>query len=154
LHFGPGDILEFPTVESLIAALDSRTEQRDAQAQPEEDLSKIYANALEIRPDEAFLPFPLTDIQHAYWVGRNAGNNSGNVAAHAYEEFECADLDLARLEQALNTLIAQHDMLRAVITHDGMQRVLPQVPRYIINTNDFSQLKPKDAATRLADLRK
>ncbi|HBR0883715.1 TPA: amino acid adenylation domain-containing protein [Klebsiella pneumoniae] len=153
LHFGPGDILEFPTVESLLAALDSRTEQRDAQAQPEEDLSKIYANALEIRPDEAFLPFPLTDIQHAYWVGRNAGNNSGNVAAHAYEEFECADLNLARLEQALNTLIAQHDMLRAVITHDGMQRVLPQVPRYIININDFSQLKPKDAATRLADLR-
>lgn len=153
LHFGPGDILEFPTVESLLAALESRAGQRDAAAQPEEDLASIYASALEIRPDEAFLPFPLTDIQHAYWVGRNAGNNSGNVAAHAYEEFECADLDLARLEQALNALIAQHDMLRAVMTHDGMQRVLPHVPRYIIDTNDFSQLKPKDAVAQLTALR-
>ncbi|MDB5046752.1 MAG: amino acid adenylation protein, partial [Deinococcus sp.] len=35
-------------------------------------------------PAHAFDPFPLTDIQHAYWLGRTDGLELGGVGAHVY----------------------------------------------------------------------
>jgi amino acid adenylation domain-containing protein len=79
-----------------------------------------------------FAPFPLTDIQLAYWLGRRPDFVLSGPC-HVYWEF-AADrpLDPARLEDALNRLIGTHDMLRAVVGADGTQRVLPEVPRYRI----------------------
>lgn len=73
--------------------------------------------------------FPLTEIQTAYWIGRQS-SVLGGVGCHAYREFRLADLDLKRLERAWNQLIKRHGMLRAVFTNDGQQKILPQVPQY------------------------
>ena len=90
--------------------------------------------APKLTPDSAhrFEPFPLTPLQQAYWVGRGAGLMVGNVAGHVYFEIESDTLDLLRLEQAWNKLVLRHDSLRMVISPDGMQRVLPEVPWYRI----------------------
>ena len=69
-------------------------------------------------------PFPLTDIQQAYLVGRAAELELGKVGCHAYREFDCTSVDLPRLEQAWNRLVARHPMLRAAFSADGTQRVL------------------------------
>ncbi|MDP9835682.1 amino acid adenylation domain-containing protein [Neorhizobium huautlense] len=82
--------------------------------------------------------FPLTDIQRAYWLGRETHFELGGTAAHGYIEARCDDLDIDRLEDALNATIAAHPMLRAVIGADGMQRVLDDVPRFRIDHADFS----------------
>lgn len=87
-----------------------------------------------VEPDEqaGFQPFPLTDIQQAYWVGRRGGGfQLGNIAAHGYMEVEVQNASLPRLEQTFNQLIARHPMLRAVVQADGMQRVLQDVPQYV-----------------------
>ncbi|MBE7245326.1 MAG: AMP-binding protein, partial [Actinomycetospora chiangmaiensis] len=76
--------------------------------------------------------FPLTEIQHAYWVGRTDALNLGGVACHVYFEWLLDTLETERLEEAWNRLVARHGMLRAVITPDGRQRILPHVPRYRI----------------------
>ena len=69
-------------------------------------------------------PFPLTDIQLAYWLGRTSGFALGG-ACHVYWEFTAGpERDPNRLEAALNRLIGLHDMLRAVVQPDGTQRVL------------------------------
>ncbi|MDN5916863.1 MAG: amino acid adenylation domain-containing protein, partial [Pseudonocardia sp.] len=77
-------------------------------------------------------PFPPTDVQRAYWLGRDERFVLGGVGAHFYAELDGADVDLARLENAWNGLIARHDMLRTVFDDDGRQRVLPEVPRFTI----------------------
>ncbi|MBD9628171.1 amino acid adenylation domain-containing protein [Ensifer sp. ENS06] len=83
-------------------------------------------------------PFPLSDMQYAYWVGRdNALEDAG--AIQFYLEFRTGDLDLAKLEAAWNRLIERHDMLRAVVTDDGKQRVLATVPRQTIAMEDLSR---------------
>jgi amino acid adenylation domain-containing protein len=82
-------------------------------------------------------PFPLTDIQQAYLVGRAAELELGKVGCHAYREFDCATVDLPRLEQAWNSLVARHPMLRAVFSADGTQRVLDSVPTYRIEVEDL-----------------
>ncbi|SEP53567.1 non-ribosomal peptide synthetase [Amycolatopsis saalfeldensis] len=104
------------------------------------------------RPGERYEPFPLTDIQHAYWVGRNPAVELGGVATHFYFELAGDDLDTARLQESLRAVIARHDMLRAIVQPDGRQRVLPDVPPYDLVVNDLRGLVPakQDAAIEQA----
>src|SRR5689334_11743902 len=49
-------------------------------------------------------PFPLTDLQHAYWLGRDSSLEMGNVATHLYVELNCPGIDIDRLNDALRRL--------------------------------------------------
>jgi len=75
-------------------------------------------------PDNRHAPFPLTDVQTAYLVGRGDAYDYGGVGCHGYVELDLPDLDPIRLEQAWHRLIRRHDMLQAVISPEGWQRVL------------------------------
>ncbi|EGH29163.1 amino acid adenylation, partial [Pseudomonas syringae pv. japonica str. M301072] len=92
-----------------------------------------------------YAPFPLTDIQQAYWFGREASVSLGGVSAHGYEELRIPGLDVPRFEQALNRMIQRHDMLRVVFLGDGTQQVLDSVPTYHMPRNDLRGLSA-DAA--------
>ena len=87
--------------------------------------------------DQRYEPFPLTDMQHAFWVGRSGVLELGNVANHGYYEIEGKDLNLERLNWALQKLIERHDMLRAVVLPDGQQQVQGTVPPYQIEVLDL-----------------
>ncbi|MFE2104599.1 amino acid adenylation domain-containing protein [Kitasatospora sp. NPDC059463] len=95
---------------------------------------------IEPQPAQRHEPFPLTDIQQAYWVGRTPSVELGGNSTHCYLEFDAADLDVPRLSRSLDQLVRRHDMLRAVIQPDGRQRVLPEVPPYDIAVTDLSGL--------------
>ncbi|GAA4004650.1 hypothetical protein GCM10022247_27100 [Allokutzneria multivorans] len=82
-------------------------------------------------------PFPLTDVQAAYLLGRNDAFGFGGVACHVYVEVSYPTLDEERLTAAWNRLIERHDMLRAVIAADGYQRVLPEVPKVTVPVTDL-----------------
>lgn len=90
-------------------------------------------------PAARFEPFPLTDIQHAYWLGRNRAFELGSVGSHGYREFDVDGLDIADFQLALRKLIDRHDMLRAVVDPDGRQRVLEDVPAYRIDVADLRE---------------
>jgi amino acid adenylation domain-containing protein/thioester reductase-like protein len=127
--------------EQLIELLRSHQEQESA-------LPVLVAD-----PAKRHEPFPLTELQHAYWVGRRPGVEMGNVATHLYVELDCSGMDLERLNCALCRLIERHDMLRAVIDSDGLQRVLPSVPDYHIAIDDQSQSGPDQVDKALAAVR-
>ena len=116
---------------------------------------KVTARTSVLRPDPArkHEPFPLTDIQHAYWIGQDSILELGNVSCHAYFEWRLDDLDVSRLEAAWNRIVGRHGMLRAIIRPDGLQCVLPEVPHYAIPTEDLSRLPAGTAEARVAALR-
>ncbi|MDT0528003.1 amino acid adenylation domain-containing protein [Micromonospora sp. DSM 115977] len=103
-------------------------------------------------PTGRYEPFPLTDIQEAYWVGRGSTIELGGVGAHGYSELRLRDFDEERFTRALHRLVDRHDMLRAVF-HDGVQRVLPSVPRYAMARQDLRGLDPQTADRRLGETR-
>lgn len=105
------------------------------------------------RPDERYEPFPLTEIQRAYWVGRGDAFELGNVSCHVYYEVESIQLDLDRYNRALQLLIDRHDMLRAVVRSDGWQQVLERVPRYRIKVLDLRRQPRERADSMLAEIR-
>jgi yersiniabactin nonribosomal peptide synthetase len=106
-----------------------------------------------VRPDLRLQPFGLTDVQHAYWMGRNDYVELGGVATHFYIELEREGLDIERLNASLRQVIARHDMLRAVISKDGSQRILDEVPEYRIALTDLGGQPAAVAAQTLDAIR-
>ncbi|WP_404369468.1 amino acid adenylation domain-containing protein [Sphingomonas sp. MMS24-J45] len=126
-------------IAALPAEMRAAFEQRLGQALPPR------GDPAPAPPTDAFLPFPLTDVQQAYWAGRTGDFDLGSVSTHAYVEIEGCDLDIDRLERAWQALIDRHPMLRAMISGDGTQRVLAEVPPYCIARDDLRAL-PLDVA--------
>ena len=83
-------------------------------------------------------PFPLTDIQQSYWLGRSGVYDLSGVSAHCYFELECDELDMEAVTVAWNQLIRRHDIMRAVVLKNGLsQQILKEVPDYRIMINDY-----------------
>ena len=104
-------------------------------------------------PSQRYLPFPLTDIQQAYWVGRTSAFDLGNVSIHMYWELERSGLDMDRLEEAWNRCVDRHDMLRAVVLPDGQMQILERVPRYRIPAVDLRGKEASEIASELEAIR-
>lgn len=108
-------------------------------------------------PDGRFLPFPLTEIQQAYMLGRESSFDFGGFACHWYHEIDCPydDQQFSAFNEVCRKLIDRHDMLRVVMLPDGQQRVLPpeEVPPYSIAITDLSEQSEEEVTSQLIALR-
>lgn len=138
-------LFEQPTIKGLLAAVDTEAGDGDGRDGP--------SPAFRPEPGAELRPFPLTDIQQAYWVGRNADFELGNVSSHNYTEIDFVDLDLDRLTAAWRRLIDRHAMLRAVVRPDGQQQILHDVPPYEIAVLDLRGLPAATVEPRLVAVR-
>jgi amino acid adenylation domain-containing protein len=137
-----------PTIAELASTIEGEKGERKESPGFSGELPEIGP-----APDSRYLPFPLNDIQQAYWIGRVGGIELGNIASHRYIEFECMDLDIERFSLAWQKLIERHDMLRAIVHPDGHQQVLDRVTPYRIEVEDLRSRDPDQAAACLAALR-
>ncbi|MCW5258052.1 amino acid adenylation domain-containing protein [Verminephrobacter aporrectodeae subsp. tuberculatae] len=106
-----------------------------------------------LRSDEAsrFEPFPLNDMQQAYWIGRQGDDQTG---MHCFMERRTERFDFDRLCRAWDRLVARHDMLRVVITEEGKQRILPYQPGTgLPERHDQRSLSRREQQQRLSMLR-
>lgn len=130
-----------PTVATLVESLPSGADGKEDSRR----------HAIVPDPLTRYEPFPLTDIQHAYWMGRSRAFELGSVGAHGYREFEADGLPVEAVEKALRQLIARHDMLRAVVDTDGRQRILEETPEYRIPVADLRGVL--DPSEKLGEIR-
>ncbi|MBN9743403.1 non-ribosomal peptide synthetase [Amycolatopsis sp. A1MSW2902] len=98
-------------------------------------------------------PFPLTDVQTAYLLGRDDSFGYGGVACCGYQELHYPELDPGRLEQAWNRLIGRHAMLRAVVRPDASQRILPEVEPYRVAVANLRSAEANAMQEHLKDVR-
>ncbi len=87
--------------------------------------------------ESRYEPFPLTDIQSAYLLGRKDAFQYGGVSCHVYLEIRYDTLDRKRVQQVWQTLITRHDMLRAIVNENGFQQVLQEVPQLNVEYYNF-----------------
>ncbi|WP_058991277.1 non-ribosomal peptide synthetase [Anaerococcus rubeinfantis] len=123
------DIFENPTVNKLAIFINNNK-------------CKEVENEQLIVPDKDSLyePFPLTDVQMAYWIGRQGAYKLGNVSTHCYFEFDIENLDFIKLQNAINQMIKFHQSLRTIILDSGKQQILENNPEFLINFNDLTYL--------------
>ncbi|WP_316668182.1 non-ribosomal peptide synthetase [uncultured Propionibacterium sp.] len=105
------------------------------------------------QPNDRFEPFPLTDVQGAYLMGRSSVFDYGGVACHLYCEVDYPRLDPVRVADAWRALIGRHDMLRVEIDASGFQRVLPDVPPLKVPVTTLTSSAPEDRAEQLDRVR-
>ncbi|PHM50078.1 hybrid non-ribosomal peptide synthetase/type I polyketide synthase [Xenorhabdus miraniensis] len=134
------------TLEGLNALIgDALPEQSAVSSQPEFIIDSSQRHA----------PFPLTPIQHAYWIGRTQAIDFGGVACHVLFEWDLAlnNFDIQRFEKAWNALIQRHGMLRMVVDEEGQQRILPETPWYALSQDDLRVLDDTACEQALAQRR-
>jgi amino acid adenylation domain-containing protein len=141
-------LFEMPTVATLAASIAER-KGKSARSLDE----RIHLPTIRPNPSQRYVPFPLTDVQQAYWVGQSGFFELGGVATHGYLELESVDLDLERFSRAWQRLIDRHDMLRAIVHPDGQQQVLEQLPPYPIALLDLRGQDTEMMSTHLAEVR-
>ncbi|MEM7581289.1 MAG: AMP-binding protein, partial [Cyanobacteria bacterium P01_A01_bin.80] len=142
------NLFQNPTVAGLVEQVENIRVENHQLAENSQNLPKLVPDL-----NHRHQPFPLTDIQQAYWIGRNQAFELGNVATHGYREIETIGLSVENLEKALVQLINRHDMLRVVVDADGRQRILPEVPPYEIKTVDLRASSPEEIDRELIHLR-
>lgn len=136
-------LFDAPTIEGLAALIDTATNSGATAKQP--DTIPSLTNDLAHKHE----PFPLTDMQQAYWAGRSAAFELGNVATHGYSEFAFDTLDIDQFVNALRNLITRHDMLRAVVASDGHQQILDRVEDYSPEVINLRGMTASEAEARL-----
>jgi nonribosomal peptide synthetase protein BlmIV len=143
LDLSLSDLFAAPTIAGLAARAGRRPAARAPGGEP----------ALRPRPADWYEPFPLTDVQAAYWVGRDPELTLGNIATHSYFELDAPALDTGRLTAALRLLIQRHHALRTVLRPDGTQQVLRTVPDYQVPVTDLRTAAAGEREARLRQLR-
>lgn len=121
--------------------------------QPETTVSKLASKELKSEAAGRYEPFPLTDVQYAYWVGRSKSFELGNAACQGYMEYEAKGLNPERFETAWRKAIARHDMLRAKIRPDGTQVVEKECPLFRIPILDLTSLSYEAQEEKLQAIR-
>ncbi|MBW4511500.1 MAG: amino acid adenylation domain-containing protein [Scytonematopsis contorta HA4267-MV1] len=142
-------LFEAPTVAQLGQTLSKLGQENLLLGQE----SNCSLETLVPAPEQRYEPFPLTEIQQAYWLGRNQAFDLGNIASHVYLELDCQNLNLERLNQAWQKLVDHHDMLRAVVLPNGQQQVKQQVPAYQIQVFDKRGSSPSAVTKHLNAIR-
>ncbi|WP_163856838.1 non-ribosomal peptide synthetase [Paenibacillus elgii] len=92
-------LIAAPTIAELSACLDTTVAAGSCSGSPEPSGGDAWQPAV---PDAEHLyePFPLNEVQQAYWIGRSADFELGNVGAHLYIEIDASALSVLRLNQA------------------------------------------------------
>ncbi len=136
-------LVENPT----LAEFSSQVERHRKPESEDRDSPDCVANI-----EDRFKPFPLVEMQQAFLVGRKTDFGSGGVSTHLYFELTPENFDFNQFENAINTLIHRHDMLRAIVCSETEQRVLPDVGRYKVEYYDHSH-NPQQLSQHLSNLR-
>ena len=137
------NIFENPTIMELARFIDENTI----------NLMKENKAQLLVEKEHEYEPFPLTNVQFAYWIGRKGAFSMGQVSTHCYYEFDCEELDIPKLQKVWNDMVAHHGMLRAIVSENGEQRIMKQVPMYLIQTANLSGLDVEQKQEYLAKVR-
>lgn len=143
----PGGIGLSEEQESLLAMF---LEKDDFALEKTEDKAPVIIP----RPEDRYKPFPLTDIQLAYMIGReNGALGASNVSSHVYFEMDTEDLDVERYTLAWRRVVERHDMMRSVIYKTGQQQVLEHVPPFEVGYFDFSEKTEEERERSLMAIR-
>ncbi|MER6434101.1 amino acid adenylation domain-containing protein [Streptomyces sp900105245] len=103
--------------------------------------------------DHMYDSFPLTEVQHSYWIGRQGLFEISNVPTHVYVELD-GELDPERLNRSFSAMIELHPSLRTEFLPSGEQRILERQPApYNIPVVDLREESTHEQELSIAQVR-
>lgn len=122
-----GNNLRFRAPEGVFS-----TELRQQVSQRKTEIIAVLREQALIRhhPEQSEEPFPLTEVQSAYLLGRTQAWDNGGTGCHGYAELEILGPErwgADDYQRAWQKMVSCHAMLRARISNEGWQRIEPSV---------------------------
>ncbi|MCM0760872.1 amino acid adenylation domain-containing protein [Sporomusa sphaeroides DSM 2875] len=145
--------LRYRAPQGMLAANDLETLKQHRERILAFLKSEKEMQVVKLRPETRYEPFPLTDVQAAYLLGRSDVFDYGGTACHIYFELNYPELEIQRVTEIWNQLIARHDMLRATMKEDGYQQVQEKTPWFEVEYQVISTLEARAAKEKLEALR-
>ncbi|NJP43479.1 non-ribosomal peptide synthetase [Actinacidiphila epipremni] len=108
-----------------------------------DELRRTGGAVLVAAPEDRFEPFPLTDVQSSYLLGRSTAYEYGGTGCRAYLEARFPRFEPSLVREAWRRLVERHDALRTVVHPDGHQQVVRGLPEAEVEITD---LRDADAA--------
>lgn len=146
------ELLEADNIDSIVKIIKSRAPQFDESRQ-EPNQSNSFLFSIHQDNENRYAPFPLTDIQQAYYLGRSGQFDLSSVTTNIYREFKFEYIEIERFEMAINKLIKRHDMLHAVILSEQEQKIVENPKQYSISVYDLKTATENKIKAHLADIR-
>ena len=106
-----------------------------------------------VDPACRFQPCPMTDLQTAYYIGRQADTELGGSPTRGYSEIICTEYDQERMTQAIRKLFQKHDVLRCCFQPDGTQQTVPEYDPPAPELEDISHMPPAEQEAYLLQKR-
>lgn len=113
---------------------------QSASVENEKEIDRVRTETIE---------FPLTDVQYAYWVGRNPDQLMGGISCYLYFEFECGEIDQKRLSMAWEGVQYLHPSLRTKFLESGTQVIQDKPYNSNITIYDLQQLDEAEKKKKL-----
>lgn len=121
------EFMEEPTIEHLA----NMTEESEKTQDDVICLEHIYKNH-----------YPMTDLQQAFYIGREDCGAFGSSASHSYAEILCKGYSRERVEQVIRKLVDRHEMLRCCMDEDGTHHIYDHLT-IRIPEHDLTGLSPE-----------
>lgn len=140
-----GVLMEHPTLREWWELIQKTLEKADSKKRTAKKEKRIMA--------DMYQEFPLTDVQYAYWVGRDERQALGGIGCHAYLEFDGKAVDQSRLRHAWAVVQQHHPMLRACFLNNGAQKILAKPYKGELKINDYSSMQEEEAQRAALSIR-
>lgn len=142
----PSDIFENITLGQLASHVEQL--EKSTELSISNQLTPIVSKSAQ---DNSPNSFNLTDVQEAYYLGRDNAFTLGSTSAQLYLELEFTLLNIKQLELSINKTIQRHAALRTVF-ENHQQIILNDAPVFELKEGDRLELR-NQMTSRVFDLK-
>ena len=119
--------METGTVKELARFIQAETESKE-----EPKATLLSENQGEKTVEASQTELPMTNIQKAYFNGRNDSFELAHYNAHYYFEVEFP-YEISDIERSIAQMLERHEVLRSIFLKNGTQKILADVPEYKVD---------------------
>jgi yersiniabactin nonribosomal peptide synthetase len=139
------ELYKHPTIQKLAQYIDASKKLIVRDSIP---------NNFKVSKEDKWKPFPMSDLQESYYIGRHQQDGFNSIPTAGYVEIQCKDYDHEKMRASLEKLFMRHDMLRCYIDEDGMQHFQKELPDFEMEINDKTGLNEEELKEYIKEVRK
>lgn len=137
------DFIEHPTIAYIAKRLE------EGQKLSEEELTE----SKQIKITHKYTTeYPMTDLQQAFFIGREATVALGNCASHSYAEILCPEYTKEKVEAVIRNLVKRHPMLRCYFDDLGNHHTVDDI-QISLTEHDFTGVSQEEREVKLTKIR-
>lgn len=137
------DFIENPTIDYISRRVEESQKLSEEELTESEQIKITHKYTAE---------YPMTDLQQAFFIGREATVALGNCASHSYAEILCPKYNKEKVEAVIKKLVKRHPMLRCYFDDLGNHHIVDDI-QISLTEHDFTGVSQEERKAGLMKIR-